>query len=145
MLRYEIFSRERELEILSGPSNFIYFNNINGRRILFLGEQHKETQEYKSIKNQNVDEWLYNLSRDNNVDVFLEFNNNNNTFLNNFYERYIIKRKNTQIINIFTRLTDCFFNGNLHNIDIRNQSMIIMQMKNLKSTEFTAFCTFSFF
>jgi len=64
------------LKILNGCSNFAFYPNLNGKRILLLGEVHTSKFLCNSVSAQDVHEYIGNLLINSNecIDVFLEAN-----------------------------------------------------------------------
>ncbi len=69
----------RQLQKLSGTYQFVYFNNILGKRLLFLGEQHSNTGICDQVKITRIPiyelhQWLFDLSTQSPecLDLFVE-------------------------------------------------------------------------
>uniref|UniRef100_A0A6C0AFC6 Protein kinase domain-containing protein n=1 Tax=viral metagenome TaxID=1070528 RepID=A0A6C0AFC6_9ZZZZ len=60
----EFLHEQRNLEVLSGPIQFVFFPDINGQRILLLGENHSVENicKDKLLNYQEVHDWLFGLS-----------------------------------------------------------------------------------
>lgn len=60
----ETLPKCRILKKLSGPTTFIYYPEINGKRLLLLGEKHSiiDICHKNNDETQEIHEWLYNLA-----------------------------------------------------------------------------------
>ena len=67
----------RSLVALSGPSIFAFYPNLNGKRVLLLGEVHGDINlcgQSKDYKVYPLDQWIYDLSYSTTdcLDLFVE-------------------------------------------------------------------------